>query len=101
VLGLAFLISACQPESPSTAASQSQARLVDKTHIDEVLQSLVHEQGLVGVSALIYEQGEEAYFGAFGFADREAQRAMERNTLVRLYSMTKPITGVALMILYE
>lgn len=99
-LGLALLLAACQPDSSPTAAA-AQPKLVDKAHIDQVLSSLVHEQGLVGVSALIYEQGEEAYFGAFGFADREAQQAMERNTLARLYSMTKPITGVALMMLYE
>jgi CubicO group peptidase (beta-lactamase class C family) len=34
-------------------------------------------------------------------ADRENGRPMQRDTLVRIYSMTKPITGVALMSLYE
>src|SRR5690606_5759906 len=37
----------------------------------------------------------------FGLADREANKPMARDTLVRLYSMTKPMTGVALMMLYE
>jgi CubicO group peptidase (beta-lactamase class C family) len=34
-------------------------------------------------------------------ADREAERRMQRDTLVRIYSMTKPVTGVVLMTLYE
>ncbi len=41
------------------------------------------------------------YFGAFGQADREAGKPMTRDTLVQIFSMTKPITGVALMSLYE
>jgi CubicO group peptidase (beta-lactamase class C family) len=53
------------------------------------------------VSALVYEDGHEAYFGAFGQADREAGKPMTRDTLVQIFSMTKPITGVALMSLYE
>lgn len=34
-------------------------------------------------------------------ADREAEKPIERNTIFRLYSMTKPITAVAAMILME
>ncbi len=104
-LSLSLLLVACQPNPSDTTGSSTRApakpKLVDKAHIDQTLSALVNEQGLVGVSALVYEQGEEAYFGAFGFADREAQRPMARDTLVRLYSMTKPVTGVALMMLYE
>lgn len=74
---------------------------VDKTKIDAALGGLVQSQALVGVSALVYENGHEAYFGAFGQADREAGRPMTRDTLVQIYSMTKPIAGVALMSLYE
>ena len=53
------------------------------------------------MSALIYEKGKEVYFGAFGFADREARRPMARDAIVQIFSMTKPIVGVALMTLYE
>src|SRR5690349_1918503 len=74
---------------------------VDKAKIDAALGGLVQSQALVGVSALVYEEGHEAYFGAFGQADREAGKPMTRNTLVQIFSMTKPITGVALMSPYE
>ncbi len=55
----------------------------------------------IGVSALVYERGKEAYFGAFGLADRENNKPMARDTIVQIFSMTKPVTGVALMKLYE
>jgi CubicO group peptidase (beta-lactamase class C family) len=72
-----------------------------RARIDSTLRALTGPGGAAGISALIYEQGEEVYFGAFGHADREAGRAMDRNTIVQIYSMTKPLTGTALMQLWE
>src|SRR5262249_23504610 len=74
---------------------------IDKGAIDAALGGLVSSKALVGVSALVYEDGHEAYFGAFGHADREAGKPMTRDTLVQIFSMTKPIAGVALMTLYD
>ncbi len=74
---------------------------LDKAKIDAALSGFIASRALVGVSALVYEDAREAYFGAFGQADREAGKPMTRDTLVQIYSMTKPITGVALMTLYE
>ena len=83
-------------KDPAVVVTQSvQAR------VDSALKSLVDEGRVAGVSALIYEKNKEVYYNAFGFADREAARAMDRNTIVRIFSMTKPVTGVALMQLYE
>ncbi|MDQ8204037.1 serine hydrolase domain-containing protein [Pelagicoccus sp. SDUM812003] len=75
--------------------------LVNAQRVDEALRKLVDDEGLVGVSALVFEKGHEAYFGAYGMADRENGRPMRRVTLAYIYSMTKPITGVALMQLHE
>ena len=75
--------------------------LIDPAIIDARLGGLVQEGKLVGVSALVHERGKEVYFGAFGHADREAGKPMARDTVVQIFSMTKPITGVALMQLYE
>lgn len=72
-----------------------------KSRIDAVLKSFVDSGEVVGASALVFEQNKEVYYKSFGFSDREAGKAMDRATLVRIYSMTKPITGVALMTLYE
>ena len=69
--------------------------------LDSTLQSFVETGAVAGTSALVFEDGQEVYFNAAGYADREAEAPMDRNTIVQIYSMTKPITGVALMTLYE
>jgi len=75
--------------------------LVDPAVIDAALKGMVDSQKIIGVSALVYERGREAYFGAFGLADRENNKPFARDTIVQIFSMTKPVTGVALMQLYE
>jgi CubicO group peptidase (beta-lactamase class C family) len=75
--------------------------LVEPAKIDDALRALVQNDTIIGVSALVYERGREAYFGAFGQADREKNQPMSRDTIVQIFSMTKPIVGVALMKLYE
>ena len=72
-----------------------------RARIDSTLQSFVTSGRVAGVSALIYEKDREVYFNTFGYADREARRPMSRNTIVQIFSMTKPVTGVALMSLHE
>src|SRR3954466_12317374 len=74
---------------------------IDKSKIDAALSGFINSNALVGVSALVYQDGHEAYFGAFGKADREAGKPMTRDTLVQIFSMTKPVAGVTLMSLYE
>ena len=84
-----------------TSSSVFAAPPVDKAKIDAALGGIINSNALVGVSALVYQDGQEAYFGAFGKSDREAGKPMTRDTLVQIFSMTKPVTGVALMSLYE
>ncbi|MEJ0060130.1 MAG: serine hydrolase domain-containing protein [Terricaulis sp.] len=106
VLGAALCVSACSTTAelaPAPAATHA-VQIVDasdQARIDGALRAAVERDGLAGASALIYENGQEVYFGAFGEADREAHRPMARDTIVQIFSMTKPITGVALMMLYE
>jgi CubicO group peptidase (beta-lactamase class C family) len=75
--------------------------LIQPDKIDDALRSVVQDGKVVGVSALVFERGKESYFGAFGLADRENGKPMARDTIVQIFSMTKPIAGVALMKLYE
>jgi len=72
-----------------------------KARIDSTLKAMVDAGKIAGVSALIVEKDKEVYFNAFGNADREGSRPFDRKTIVRIYSMTKPVTGTALMQLYE
>ncbi|MEZ4811636.1 MAG: serine hydrolase domain-containing protein [Allomuricauda sp.] len=72
-----------------------------KARLDSTLQSFVDLGDVAGVSALIFEKDKEVYFNSFGYANSANQKPMARNTLVQIFSMTKPVTGVALMTLYE
>jgi len=56
---------------------------------------------LAGAGALIGRRGEVGYFETAGHADRDSKTPFARNTLVRIFSMTKPVTTVAAMMLYE
>jgi CubicO group peptidase (beta-lactamase class C family) len=56
---------------------------------------------IVGCQALVSRHGQVAYFNSLGCADRERATPMRDDTIFRIYSMTKPITSVALMQLYE
>lgn len=102
ILPVLLVISAFQLST--TTHSPKTAPIVTpdvKSRIDATLKRFIDSGKIAGVSALIFEKGKEVYFNAFGYADREAKRPMDRNTLVRIFSMTKPVTGVALMTLYE
>ena len=87
--------------APALPAPPPQPLVIEPQAIDAALKSFVDSQKIVGVSALVYQNDKEVYFGAYGFADRENNKPMSRDTVVQIFSMTKPITGVALMKLYE
>jgi len=69
--------------------------------IDRLLGDLVAEGSVPGLSVLIYENGKETYFGAVGYSDIDNKTLLKRSDVGRYYSMTKPIIGVAMMMLYE
>lgn len=101
---LLIFYSCSTPENQESTSDEQESFIVDeaaKARIDSTLQSFIDTGNIAGVSALIYEKGEEVYFNAFGMSDREAGTPMTRNTIVQIFSMTKPITGVALMTLYD
>ena len=56
---------------------------------------------IAGCQVAVARHGHLAYFRSLGQMDRETGRAMRDDALFRIYSMTKPITSVALMSLYE
>ncbi|WP_164658994.1 serine hydrolase [Tropicibacter sp. Alg240-R139] len=61
----------------------------------------VGDRKYAGCSALIKRGGEEVYFNAVGQRSVEKDLPFERDTVARVYSMTKPITSVAIMMLAE
>ncbi|MDA8739507.1 beta-lactamase family protein, partial [Luminiphilus sp.] len=56
---------------------------------------------IAGCQVLVSRHGIPAYFESYGLMDRERNKPMQDDTLFRIYSMSKPITSVALMMLWE
>jgi len=71
------------------------------TLIDGYMQSVVEEGKISGAVVLIARRGKTVYFKTFGWMDIETNRAMEKDALFRIASMTKPITCTVAMTLYE
>lgn len=83
----------------AAAAGLDEARL---QRIEEHLESRYLEPGkIAGAQVAIVRGGAVGYFESFGLRDRERELPVAADTIWRLYSMTKPITGVAMMTLYE
>jgi CubicO group peptidase (beta-lactamase class C family) len=81
------------------AAGFDAARLERITlHIEE---KYINPGKIAGCQIQVSRKGVTAYSRNFGLMDKERNRALEDDTIFRIYSMSKPITSVALMMLYE
>ena len=65
------------------------------------MQDYVDEGKLAGVVTMVARRGKVAHFERFGVMDIETRKPMQLDTIFRIYSMSKPITSVAVMMLYE
>jgi CubicO group peptidase (beta-lactamase class C family) len=65
------------------------------------MQRYIDQKLIAGIVTLVARRGRVVHFERFGMQDIEVPRPMELDTILRIYSMTKPITSVALMMLYE
>lgn len=72
-----------------------------KEALRQELRADVEEGYSVGVQAAVYEKGKEIFYDAYGMADRERGIPMKRDSICRIYSMTKPVTAAAAWILRE
>ena len=69
--------------------------------IGTVMQRYVAEPKIAGIIATVARRGQTVYREKFGYADAEMRTPMQFDTIFRIMSMTKPITSVAAMMLYE
>jgi CubicO group peptidase (beta-lactamase class C family) len=69
--------------------------------VKEAMQDLVDQGLLAGAVTMAARDNKVMHFESVGYRDKDAEAAMTNDALFRIYSMTKPITGVALMTLYE
>src|SRR3989449_7329564 len=69
--------------------------------IAKVIQRSIDDGRIAGADALVARHGKIAYFKALGMADRDGKKPMRTDSIFRICSMSKPITSVAIMMLYE
>jgi CubicO group peptidase (beta-lactamase class C family) len=78
---------------------------LDEGRLERITEHLQHRYvdagRIAGGQVAVARHGHVAYFRSFGLRDLERARPVEEDTIWRIYSMTKPITGVALLSLYE
>lgn len=94
-LFLAFF--ACSPP----AVQEVEAPPFNQAVVRSFLDSAVSEGRVAGAVGLVARGNEILSFDAVGMADREAGTPMKKDTLFRIASMTKPVTSVAVMILFD
>lgn len=93
----AFAEADVQVVAPASAGVSAQG--VAKLNAE--MQALVDQKKLAGATTLLARHGKVVHFEAYGVQDVATGAPTTRDTIYRIASMTKPITGVAMMILWE
>ena len=86
------------PSVAPASVGLSEARL---ERLEQVVQGYVDEEAIAGAVTLVARKGGQAHVSGYGMADRASKTPMSPDTIFRIASMTKPITSVAVMMLYE
>lgn len=69
--------------------------------IDELINKEISDENIAGANICILKDNKTLYKRSYGFANREKDMKMKEDTIFRMYSMTKPVTAAATMILFE
>jgi CubicO group peptidase (beta-lactamase class C family) len=86
------------PTASAESAGMSAERLA---RLSAGMKELVDNGRLAGVVTMVSRHGKVVEFDAAGKRDIAANAPMQKDSIFRIYSMSKPITGVAMMILFE
>lgn len=68
---------------------------------DHITKNYLENERLIGALTVIYRKGRLAHYSTLGLSDREQKKPVLWDTIYRIYSMTKPVTSTALLMLYE
>lgn len=86
---------------PRTSAAEARLQQEQLNEATELLEEFVAESKIPGAVAALARDGRVAYLETVGVQDLATRRPMAENTIFRIYSMAKPVTAVAAMILFE
>jgi len=99
--GLMILMASCGQQL-STSTPEDLGLSSDTLALaSQKMQEYIDNGKLAGIATLVMKDGKIVHREQFGFANIEKEQPVEENTIFRIFSMTKPITAVALMTLYD
>jgi len=103
VLMLAAGVSAASTVDPLPAVKPETVGFSSERlqRLTQAMHATIDAKQFSGMVTLISRHGKVVYSDVYGVQDFASKRPMTQDTIFRIYSMTKPITGVAMMILYE
>ena len=89
--------------NPKLTAAPQEVGLSAKRleRISTTTRQFIDEERLAGAVTVVARRGKVAYFEAYGMMDVETNKSMQKDTIFRIYSMTKPIAAAAVMMLCE
>ena len=88
-------------ELPTAVPEQVGLSSKELARIKPAMQRFVDDRKFAGVITMVSRRGKVVHFEAVGMRDLEAKQPIERDTICRFYSMAKPVTSVAVMMLVE
>lgn len=74
---------------------------IEINQIEKVLRAGIENNELAGANLLVIKDNKEIFYHEDGLADRESEIPIKRDSIFRLYSMSKPVTAATVMILLE
>ena len=101
ILSVAFAVAATGADIPRTSPDKVGLSPERLDRVTQALKADVERGHLAGAIGVVARKGRIAYWETVGMADIEAGKPMRDDAIFRIYSMTKPVVGVALMTLYE
>jgi len=93
-VGFAGELEVVQPDAVGLSAGKL-------SEIDRAVEQAVEKKQTAGAVVVVLRHGKIAHFSAHGWQDIEQKRPLQKDTIFRIYSMTKAITTVAAMMLWE
>ena len=101
VISGAFFLTACANLAPGLSAAVRPMNSAALQRLDDVISRDVANARLPGAVMLVYRDGRVVHERAIGLRDAESKAPMAADAIFRIYSMTKPIVSVGLMMLVE
>ena len=72
-----------------------------KKQLWQIMNQAVENNQIAGMNMMVVKDGQEEVYLECGYADKAAEKKLKRDTIFRLFSMTKPVTAAAVMLLFE